>query len=151
VKRLAVCCVLAALLAAPAAQAAPNPATLSVQATNAFFKGQWSTMWQLLDPRYRAITTEAKYRACKAKEAKTFPRLLIERVTATTTERGTYAFPLLGKIPVSVVTVQMFFRAPGDTATQTSLNTAYWTRYRGSWYALMVPSSYRAFKAGRCP
>lgn len=151
-KRLAGLLVIAAALAAPAAQAAaPTPSQLSITATNAVFKGQFAKAWSLLHPLHRAATPEARFAACHAKELHAMGRLHIVKLQAATTETGTAVFPPLGRISVAVVTVQMAYTAPGVTGTQVGTNTAYWTRYKGRWYGLLSPASYKAFKAGKCP
>jgi hypothetical protein len=142
----------AALLAAPAAHAAPpSPADLSVTVTNAIFKGRWSTVWKLLHPKYRAITTFRKWSGCHAAEAAAMGRLKIEQVEAATTKVGTASFPGIGKIPVAVVTVHVHYVVPGNPLTQVGTNTAYWTSLNGKWVGLLSPPSYAALKAGRCP
>lgn len=151
-RRLAGLLVLAAALAAPAAQAAtPTPSQLSIAATNAVLKGQFAKAWSLLHPLHRAVAPEARFAACHAKELHAMGRLHILKLQAATTQKGTAVFPPLGRIAVAVVTVQMAYTAPGVTGTQVGTNTAYWTQYKGRWYGLLSPSSYEAFKAGTCP
>jgi hypothetical protein len=151
-RRLAGLLVLAAALAAPAAPAAaPGPSQLSITVTNAVFKGRFGTAWNLLHPRQRAVASKARFAACHAKELTAMGKLHILRVEAATTQTGTAAFPPLGTIPVAVVTVRITYTAPGVTGAQVGTNTAYWTRDKGTWYGLLSPASYKAFKAGTCP
>jgi hypothetical protein len=151
VQRALVIVLAAAALAAPAAQAADTPSSLSVKATNAIFKGQFGTAWSLLHPRHRAVVSKARFTQCHAKELASFGKLHILRVDAATTQAGTATFPPLGKISVAVVTVQITYTATGVTGQQVGTNTAYWTRASGRWVGLLSPVSYRAFKAGKCP
>lgn len=141
----------AALVAVPSASAADTPSSLSVKVTNAVFKGQFATVWSLLDPRQRTVVSKARFAACHAKENASFGQLHILRVEAATTRAGTAAFPPLGRIPIAVVTVQITYTPKGQIIQEVARNTAYWTQYRGRWYGLLSPSSYAAFKAGRCP
>ena len=151
-KRLALLLVLAAALAAPAAQAAaPTPATLSVTVTNAIFKGKFPTVWALLHPAYRKVTTEQRWAKCHAAELAAMGKLKIVQVEAATTSTGSASFPGIGKIPVAVVTVHIHYQLPGQVISQVGTNTAYWTKANGKWVGLLSPESYAALKAGRCP
>jgi hypothetical protein len=152
VKRVVLLAAVVAALAAPSAQAAaPTPATLSVKVTNAIFKGQWPTVWNLLHPAYRKVTTEQKWSRCHAVELAAMGKLKIEQVEAATTQSGTASFPGIGKIPVAVVTVHIHYLVPGQMISQVGTNTAYWTKLGGKWVGLLSPSSYNALKAGKCP
>jgi hypothetical protein len=143
--------VAAAALAAPAQAAAPTPATLSVTVTNAIFKGKWHSVWVMLHPAYRKVTTEQKWSRCHAVELAAMGKLKIEQVEAATTQAGTASFPGIGKIAVAVVTVHIHYLMPGEVISQVGTNTAYWTKSGGKWVGLLSPSSYNALKAGKCP
>jgi hypothetical protein len=138
----------AAALAVPSAQSAATPSQLSVTVVRAFFAGKYETIWANLHPRYRAATTKAHFLRCQAQQGKALAPLKLRSVEATTTEAGTVEFPPLGQTSVVVVNVALTFT---DPKAQRIANAVYWTRLKSRWVGLWTPSSYAAFKAGRCP
>ena len=63
----------------------------------------------------------------------------------------TITLPLLGRIKVTAVTLELRYTHPAIQGVQKAGDTTYWIRYHGTWKGLWRLADYQAYSHHRCP
>jgi len=144
---IAVC--VAVLFFACAASAGTDPKSLVREVTNANFRGQYGKIWPSLHPRYRAVTTRAFWESCQRKRADARAGVEVLSVKVSETYPDRITLPLLGRVAVTAVSVELRVNYLGEPSTVR--DTLYVMKVSGTWFGLWDPETYRAYRAKRCP
>jgi hypothetical protein len=113
------------------------------------FLGQYGRVWQVLHPRYQHVTTRTFWESCKRKNAPT--GIQVKSLKAVDSYLDTITLPLLGKLHVTAVTLQMRFTTPTLSGTQSVSDTVYMTKVGSAWKGLWEVADYQAYSHHRCP
>ena len=126
-----------------------DPRSLAVQVVKWNFLAQYGRIWELLHPRYQAVTTRTFWEACKRKNAPVGIRM--QSIKALGSYPDTITLPLLGRIKVTAVTLELRYTHPAIKGVQKAGDTTYWIRYHGTWKGLWRLADYQAYSHHRCP
>lgn len=153
--------VLAALIASllTAAPAASRTDASSGQSAGAFLveaswagvRAQYGKVWSKLHPRYQRVTTRAFWESCQRKEAKDTAGLEVHSLTAIEEHPDIVTLPLLGKLKVRAVTMEMRYSHPLLGNNKKLTDTVYAVKWGTTWKGLWKPESYAAYAKRRCP
>jgi hypothetical protein len=111
---------------------------------------QYGQVWARLHPSYQQVTTRAFWGSCQLEVAAQAAELEWVSVKATDAYPDRVKRPLLGTVPVTVVTIQAQAKINGKTPI-TFTDTNYWVKVGSSWRALWKPDTYAAYSARGCP
>jgi hypothetical protein len=134
---------------AHAATQSDTPRSLSVKAVQWNFLHEYGRVWQLLHPRYQRVTTRAFWESCKRKKAPA--GVNVKSIKAIDSYPDTITLPLLGRVRVEAVAIELRYTVAGSTNVQSANDTIYWVRYGKGWKGLWALSDYQAYSHHRCP
>lgn len=157
-KKLVATVGIATALVVPTATAAESPTGSTARSASAFaietvwqnIRGQYGRIWPKLHPRYRRVTTRARWEACQRVEAKKRSGMEWLSVRVTDEYADSIRLPLLGRIGVRAVSIEAKISHP-LLGRRTIRDTVYVTKISGAWKGLWTPETYRAYATGRCP
>lgn len=135
--------------AAQARPAGSDPRSLAVQVVKWNFLGEYGRIWQMLDPRFQRITTRTFWENCKRKNAPA--GVTLKSIKAIDSYPDQISLPVVGKLKVTAVALEMRYTHPALQGVQTAHDTVYWERYRGQWKGLWTLADYQAYSHHRCP
>lgn len=137
------------LAGARASGAGSDPRSLAVQVVKWNFLAEYGRIWQLLDPRYQRLTTRTFWETCKRKNAG--QGLQLKSIKAIDSYPDSLSLPVVGKVKVVAVALEMKYTHPSLSGVQTANDTVYWERYQGQWRGLWTVADYKAYSNHRCP
>lgn len=114
-------------------------------------RAQYGKVWSKLHPRYQRVTTRAFWESCQRKRDKDTAGLEVHSIKAIEEYPDTVTLPLLGRIKVRAVTLEMRYSHPllGNNRKQT--DTVYAVKWGSTWKGLWEPETYAAYAKRRCP
>ena len=149
--------VVAAALAAPAAQAAPartGAAGTVADFTNALAKAvaahDYNTVWNAVYPPYQKVISKAHWETCQRQNPVIPPGVKIIRIAVAQTNQIPSVVPQLGLTHLQDVQVQIVFNRPPDTTTQAVAVNGYFVKYQGNWAAVWLQDVYNDLVSGKC-
>lgn len=150
----AVAAVLALLATAgastPAGGATDLTALYSQRLATAIFARQYDAAWGYIAPQYRKQVKESVWKSCAVRFLAESKGDKIRRITVAGSRRLRSTLPILGRVPLVDVSIQVLYTLAGSKTLQATLLSAYWTKTNGRWYAVWLPAQLSAYKAGQC-
>jgi hypothetical protein len=148
---LAVLCLAGSAASAIGAGAADDLTSVySGRLAKAAFSHQYRTVWNFIEPVYRNHVKQSLWQHCVAALVGQSGSIKIKRISVSGARRLPSTLPLLGKVTLVDVTLQVLYTLPGERTLQAGVLFAYWVRSKGRWYAVWLPTQYSAYKAGKC-
>lgn len=122
----------------------------STRMAAAVFAHQYGTVWGYIEPGYRSQVKRSVWQRCVAHQLAQSRNVKIKRISVSGTRRLQSTLPLLGKVTLIDVSLQVLYTLPGEKSLNAGLLYAYWVKTKGKWYAVWLPTQYDAYKAGKC-
>ena len=135
---------------APARGATDLTALYSQKLAAAIFAHDYDAAWGYIAPQYRSEVKESVWKRCAVKFVAESKGDTIRRVAVSGSRRLRSTLPMLGPVPLVDVSIQVLYTLSGSKTLQATLLSAYWTKTKGRWYAVWLPTQLSAYKAGRC-
>jgi hypothetical protein len=147
---LLVASIVAVALATTAAARSKSAEAFAVATSWQNINGQYGRVWPKLHPRYQRVTTREKWEACQRKRDRETVEWEWLSLRATDSYPDARRLPLLGYVRFTAVSMVGRIRHP-VYGTRTIRDTLNYMRIGGRWKGLWEPTTYRAYRAGRCP
>jgi hypothetical protein len=133
-------------------RAKTSPQDLAVNVLKWNFDRQFGRVWSALHPRYQRVVPRSFWEACKRSEVEgQLSTITMKSIRAVDSYADTITLPLLGRLHVRAVTLELKYTQASVAGTQTARDTQYFTQVGGEWKGLWDASTYSAYKARRCP
>jgi hypothetical protein len=166
IERISLCCVArlhlvwtglavlvlgAAVVFAGAGSAATDlPVLYSAEIAHAVFSKHYGQVWNYIEPGYRSSVNRARWQHCLGELVAASHSVRVERIAVSGARDLHSTLPLLGKVALVDVSLQVLYKVAGNKALQAGVSNAYWVKSGHRWYAVWLPTQYSAYKAGKC-
>ena len=116
----------------------------------AVFARHYDTVWNFIDPAYRKDVNKTRWEHCVGNLVSQSQTYRLKSIEVSGTRRLQSDLPVLGRVVLIDVSLQVLYSLPGSHTLQAGILYAYWVKEKGKWNAVWLPSQLSAYKAGKC-